>query len=136
MPCMELATNANTFYSNARFLLFGEGQSTPSKWESFEKIEVFPNTKFIVRPEDFIWLELSLVPEVERVFVECRGNHFEVMTVVNERDDTLRRKVFAREKAIIDALPHYGFHFGILTRMNYALKDLVSDFDKPAYVRH
>ena len=137
MPCAELTSNNDTF--RAAFLPFvslkqGE-QSAPRKWESIEKFQIRQNTKFILKPEDFVWLELSMVGEVERVFVERHGNAFQVMTVVNDRSPELRRRIFAREKAIIDQLSQFEFDFDILTRMNQPLTDLVTTTDKPSYKR-
>jgi hypothetical protein len=106
-----------------------------STGQIIKKFEVRQRTTQIVRPEDFIWLELSMVPEVERVFVERRGEAFQVMTVVNDRSPELRRRIFAREKAVIDELQQYDFDFDILTRMNHSLEDLVSMCDKPSYAR-
>ena len=103
--------------------------------QNIKKSEVRQTTSLAVRPEDFIWLELSMVPEVERVFVERRVEAFQVMTVVNERSPELRRRIFAREKAIIDALSQYEFDFDILTRMGYNLGDLITTCDKPSYAR-
>ena len=76
-----------------------------------------------------------MIPEIERVFVERRGDAFQVMTVVNDRSVDLRKRIFAREKAIIDELPQCEFDFDILTRMNHKLDDLVTVSDKPSYAR-
>lgn len=138
MLCAELTNDTKDSISAiSQSVFFNLREDIPvAKWESGQQLRASQSMlRLVVKPEDLIWLELSLVAAVERVFVERHGSHFEVMSVVNDRDDTLRKKIFAREKAIIDALPHYGFHFSILTRMNYDLKDLISDFDKPAYVR-
>lgn len=142
MPCTEMTSNTFTFPADYLPVIRVQPgkQSTVVRSRSVQKIEVRSVApKLIVRPEDFIWLELSMVPEVERVFVERRGGvagvAFQVMTVVNDRSPELRRRIFAREKAIIDALPQYEFDFDIFTRMNYKLEDLVSTCDKPSYIR-
>lgn len=114
-------------------ILLNPGERT--KWESGSQLQASSCNRLIVRPEDFIWLELSIVAEVERVFVERRGNAFQVMTIVNDRSPELRKRIFAREKAIIDEWSQYEFDFDILTRMNYDLKDLVTTYDKPSYAR-
>jgi hypothetical protein len=88
-----------------------------------------------VNPDELVWLELSFVPAIERVYVSKQGDVFDVLIVVNERDPKGRREIYAREKAIIDALPGYGFNFDILARMNIELKDLLTDSEKPAYIR-
>ncbi|HVB98593.1 MAG TPA: hypothetical protein VNJ12_04580 [Candidatus Dormibacteraeota bacterium] len=152
MHCTEQTTNGKTF-SNAPGALqanyvptvsFEQGKSAAHDWESVRQVEArqnmnvnlaFTNTRLVIRPEDFIWLELSIVPEVERVFVERRGSAFQVMTVVNDRSPELRRRIFAREKAIIDDLSQYEFDFDLLTRMNCDLEDLVTTCDRPSYAR-
>src|SRR5271165_4673152 len=52
---------------------------------------------YTVQPQDFAWLELSLVHEVERVFVDKEGDRmFRVLTVVNERNPELRKRIYQR----------------------------------------
>lgn len=132
---MICAENTSTFQAShvlPAFLI--PGQKT--RWQSSEKVQVHSTTSVLVfKPEDFIWLELSIVGEVERVFVERRGNAFQVMTVVNDRSPELRKRIFAREKEIIEEMPQYEFDFDILTRMNHKLDELVSTGDKPSYTR-
>jgi hypothetical protein len=138
MPCAEMtSSNVGTFPANYVPVVpvcVGK-QSVPARWRRVQAVRVCSNTKLIIKPEDFIWLELSMVPEVERVFVERKGDAFQVVTVVNDRSPELRRRIFAREKAIIDGLPQYEFDFDLFTRMNYNLEDLVSTCDKPSYAR-
>lgn len=93
-----------------------------------------PNV-YTVRPQDFAWLEMSLVHEVERVFVDKEGCLFRILTVVNERSPELRKKIYQREKAIIDALPRYEFDFHILARQNHDLNEVVDCADRPSYSR-
>jgi hypothetical protein len=98
-------------------------------------VESRPNV-YTVRPQDFAWLELSLVDEVERIFVDRESDKlFRVLTVVNERSPELRKKIYQREKAIIDALPRYEFDFHILARMGHDLKEVVDCADRPSYSR-
>jgi hypothetical protein len=107
-----------------------------AKSQNVAKIQIHSNKSvFVFRPEDFIWLELSMVKEVERVFVERHGDAFQITTVVNDRSPELRKRIFARERAIIDELPQHEFDFDILTRMNHDLNDLISTADKPSYAR-
>jgi hypothetical protein len=139
MPCAEVTCNTFSFPADYLPVIRVQPgqQSTVVRSRSVQKVEVRPtNPKLTIRPEDFIWLELSMVPEVERVFVESRGNgFFQVMTVVNDRSPELRRRIFAREKAIIEELSEYEFDFDILTRMNHDLGELVTTCDKPSYAR-
>lgn len=73
--------------------------------------------QFFVKPENFIWLELSLVREVESVFIQRDGNAFDVLIVVNDRDDELRNRIYDREAEIIDHLTEFDFSFRVLPRM-------------------
>lgn len=91
---------------------------------------------YTARPQDFAWLELSLVNEVERVFVDKEGGRmFRILTVVNERSPELRKRIYQREKAIIDALPDYQFDFHILARINHELHEVIDCADRPSYSR-
>ena len=110
-------------------------QSAPREWKTVQQFQIRQNTKLIVSPDNFIWLELSMVPEIECVFVERRGDVFSVLSVVNDRDMNLRKRIFAREKAIIDALHQFEFDFDILTRMNHSLDQLMLGSNKPAFIR-
>ncbi|HEX3968838.1 MAG TPA: hypothetical protein VHW70_12800 [Edaphobacter sp.] len=97
-------------------------------------VKAKPGT-YVVKPEDFIWLELSLVDAVERVFVAREHSLFRVLTVVNERSPELRKRVHERERAIIDAHPQSEFDFHILARDNHHLHDVVDCADRPSYSR-
>ncbi len=93
--------------------------------------------KMLLSAEMFIGLELSIVPEVERVFVDraANGKELRVMVIVNERDPALRSKVYEREQEIIDAHPQLDFDFCVHARMNRNLKDVVDGIGKLAYKR-
>src|ERR1700682_1695055 len=56
--------------------------------------------------EDAVGMELSLVPEIESVFVECdkeNGKAYRVISVINARDPAVRARVYNREQAVMDA---------------------------------
>lgn len=95
------------------------------------------NVKLLFSPEAFIGLELSLVREVERVFVDRdkNGKEFRVIEVVKDRDPDVRAKVYAREQAIIDAYPNLDFDFHIVARMNRDLRDVLSGIGKLTFER-
>src|SRR5208282_6570412 len=62
-------------------------------------------SKLVFSFETFIGLELSLVPQVETIFVRSdseTGKGYTVITVINERDPQVRALVYAREQAIMD----------------------------------
>jgi hypothetical protein len=79
------------------------------------------------KPEDYVAFQMSLVPEVEQVFVShpSRGE-LQVLIVVNDRDRILNRKIFAKEKAIVDYYRHLRFDFHIVPRMNRSLNDIMA----------
>jgi hypothetical protein len=89
-----------------------------------------PSTKTnqIMRPRDFIGLELSLVPKVEKVFVDSidNGKEFRVLTVVNERDHTVRAEIYKREQAIMGEMKHSNFDFQIIARENRCLAEIMN----------
>ncbi len=91
----------------------------------------------LVSPETFIGLELSLVPEVERVYVERIGSSKElrVMIIVNERDPQIRARVYAREQEVIEAHPQLDFDFYLHARMNRNLEDVVDGIGVLAFKR-
>jgi hypothetical protein len=94
-------------------------------------------TMLTMSTEAFVWFELSLVPEVEHIFIEREedGKEFRVITVVNERDPQVRGKIYEREKAVIDAYPHLNFDFHISARMNRQLSDLAYGIGKTRFER-
>ncbi len=77
--------------------------------------------------EDFIHFQMSFIPEVEKVFVSRhnKGDVFRVLTIVNNRDRDLNRKIFAREEAIMDFYRHFRFDFHILARMNRDRNEII-----------
>lgn len=91
----------------------------------------------LISPEIFIGLELSLVSEVECVYVERIGNRkdLRVMIIVNERDPKVRARVYAREQEIIEAHPHLDFDFYLHARMDRNLEDVVDGIGVLAFKR-
>jgi len=74
-----------------------------------------------------IRLELSLVEEVEAVFIDREAeNQYKVITVVNPRDASLREQIYAREEEIMAAYPTMRFDFHVLARMNRRLDDIIT----------
>lgn len=81
-------------------------------------------------------IELSLVPEVEAVFIERDAEgEFRIISVVNERDAAVRERVYAREEAIMEAYPGLKFDFHVIARMNRSLSDVISKAGKLAFWR-
>lgn len=91
----------------------------------------------LISPEIFIGLELSLVAEVERVYVERIADRkaLRVMIIVNERDPNVRARVYAREQEVIEAHPHLDFDFYLHSRMNRNLEDVVDGIGVLAFKR-
>jgi hypothetical protein len=89
--------------------------------------------KFVMNPAQFIGWEFALVDEVERVYVQCEDREFQVSVIVNERDPQVRRKIYAREQALMDELPNADFDFHIIARGNRDLTDTLSDYGKLVY---
>lgn len=88
--------------------------------------------------DSYVGMELSLVPEVESVFVRSdneSGKGYTVLTVVNERDPAVRAKVYAREQAIMDAALGIDFSFRVVSRMNRNLQDMIDPIGTLVYQR-
>ena len=96
-----------------------------------------PSTRVnrIMRPKDFIGLEMSLVPQVEKVFVEDTGKDFRVLTVVNERNAVVRSQIYKREQVIMEELKHADFDFQIIARENRCLAEIMNPAGELAYKR-
>jgi hypothetical protein len=91
----------------------------------------------VINPEDLVRLEMSFVSEVESVFVEPapRRTGFHVFTVVNERDPSVRAKIYAREQEIMDECKGTDFDFRIIARRNRDLKDVLTGLGDPILTR-
>jgi hypothetical protein len=100
--------------------------------------DVEPSSRFLRSFDSFIGMELSIVPEVESVFVKSdneNGKGYTVLTVIDERDPTIRAKIYAREEAIMDAALGIDFSFRVVSRMGRDLRDVIDDAGKLAYQR-
>lgn len=86
--------------------------------------------------ETFIRFELSLVREVEKIFIDRESDdEFRVISVVNERDAQIRERVYAREQEIMDTYPRLTFDFHVLARMNRNLDALITKAGKLIFER-
>ena len=94
-------------------------------------------TRLLMSPSNFIGCELSLVPEVEAVYVESSEStkNFRILTVVDKRDPEVRAKVYARERAIIDEFSAFEFDFHIISRMGRDLRQVINETGKIAFKR-
>jgi len=94
------------------------------------------NSRPVFSVEIFSRIELSLVPEIERVFFENEGDkEFRIISVVNERDAAIREKVYAREEEIMKAFPGLTFDFHVMARMNRKIEDIVTKVGKVIFER-
>lgn len=95
------------------------------------------SAEVIFSPEDFIWLELSRVADVECVFVEkdaeCRS--FSVLTFVKNYTEEVRLSIYRREKCIIRAHPGCDFDFHITGLMNRSLEEILASSPQKPYRR-
>jgi len=114
------------------------GKETHSKSTNISQVNpIALHTRNIWRVEDLVGLELTLVPEVECVFVEKEDDRsFIVYTVVNERDLEVRSRIYDRELAILDANPGIGIEFNILSRRNRPLEALMGGGNVKPYKRN
>lgn len=95
-------------------------------------------SKFVFSFETFIGMELSLVPQVEAVFVQCdreNGREYTVASIINERDPSIRSQIYARERAIMDEAPTIDFSFRVISRMNRDLSQLVDTVGRLVFQR-
>lgn len=100
-----------------------------SQWRVFTAGPVFS-------VETSVRIELSLVPEVEHVFFERKGEgEFRIISIVNRRDAAIREKVYAREEAIMSLYPGLNFDFHVIARMDRNLEDVMTKAGKPVFER-
>ena len=70
------------------------------------------------------------VSEVEAVFALLNDNHvLHVWAVVPEHDSSVYRKIYAKEKEIIDQFGHLDFDFNIVPSYGRDPRSLISDPD-------
>ncbi len=94
------------------------------------------NSRPIFSVETFSRIELSLVPEIERVFFEHEGDkEFRIISVVNKRDVAIREKVYASEEEIMKAFPGLSFDFHVMARMDRKIEDVITKAGKLVFDR-
>jgi hypothetical protein len=107
-------------------------KSGPLVW--FETSNTVPVQSF----EAYVGMELSLVHEVESVFVISdseSGKGYTVITVINDRDPEIRARVYAREQALMDEAKGINFNFRVISRMNRNLSDILDKAGRLAFQR-
>ncbi len=115
----------------AIFSPFTQGTNPVSLKTRLDWFSVESDLKLIFRNFDsYIGMELSLVPEVETVFVKAdneNGKSYTVFTVINARDPEVRARVYAREVAIMDAARGIDFSFRVISRMNRNMREVIDN---------
>ena len=132
-----IAMNRGSQAEPESFSLLQEGKN-PMFVRSHRWFSVEATSTFLRSFESCIGMELSLVPEVEAVFVKAdnaSGKCYTVLTVINQRDPAIRERVYAREKAIMDDARGIDFNFRVISRMGRTLRDLINDPGMLAYQR-
>ncbi len=126
------ATNFNCLAHHVLPFLIGDSQRFEVKTARSSAFTSSP----IFSVETGARIELSLVPEVERVFFEREGDgEFRIITVVNKRDAAIREKVYAREEAIMQAYPGLNFDFHVVARMDRKVEDVLTKAGKLVFER-
>ncbi len=139
MQSMQLqSTNYGADVSPAIFSVFHTGKRDVSFKTRQHWFPVWSKYGMLRNIEDYVGMELSLVPKVETVFVSTDsddGKEYTVISVINERDPEVRAQVYAREKAIMDLAPGIAFNFRVISRMNRKLADVIDSAGKLAFQR-
>jgi len=114
-----------------------DGKTKRTNWRSDSQLKSRSNTTLMMNPRLFIGLELSLVPQVEKVFVECldQGKEFRVLTVVNDRDAAVRSQIYRREQAVMGEFKYSDFDFQIIERQGRCLAEMLNPAGELAYKR-
>lgn len=124
---------ALTNYNQCFFLTGADGRF---KAKTTQSNSATSSNKPVFGVETCTRIELSLVPEIERVLFEKEGNNeFRVISVVNKRDADIREKIYAREEEIMEAFPGLNFDFHVLARMDRKMEDVVSKAGKVIFER-
>jgi hypothetical protein len=71
--------------------------------------------------KQYISQELALEKDVEAVLLWRDGKLFHIWTVANNPDTETRKRIFEREKAVIDKVEDYDFDFNIIARRDRKL---------------
>ncbi len=83
----------------------------------------------------FIALELALVEEVEYILSAYRDRVFYVWVIVEVFDDSVRRRIYGRQAAVIEEFPTFEFDFYIVARGGRNLDELVTESVEVVYER-
>ena len=133
------ATNGDTsLVSPSVFELLQSGDTRSSHKTDRIWLGIRSQSRLLMSFEAFVGMELSMVPEVESVFVEWdkeNGKAYHVFTVINARDRNARARVYEREQAIMDEFPTFDFNFRVIQRMDRDLDQVIEKVGKLAFQR-
>lgn len=82
---------------------------------------------YSVGPREFLGFEMSMIKEVEAVYVSRQDRMLYVSVIVNDFDREVRQKIYEREMAMIDEFESYDFDFNILSRRGRKLEEVIHD---------
>ena len=89
-----------------------------------------------VELNEFIAFELSLVQEVKFVLTAFRDNHvFYVWLGIEPFEESVRTRVYDRQRAVIDAFPMFDFDFYIICATEEGAAEFASPSVHLAYKR-
>ena len=122
-------TNSDNQSTNVAPFMVGE-----TKVEVKSPRQISFSARPIFSVETCASIELSLVPEVEHIFIERESDgEFRIITVVDKRDAGVREKLYAREECLMEAYPGIKFDFHIVARMGRDLDDVMTNAGKVAF---
>ena len=117
----------------------GVPTSVTDSQSSFVSISSFEpqwrETQQTVRLNEFIGFEFSRIHEIERVYTAYRNRVFYVWVVISEPDPKAHKRIYDREKAIIDEFSSFEFDFYLIFKDGQDIQDLVSGPVELAYQR-
>lgn len=100
------------------------------------RMPLYISSKPTFSVETVVRFELSMVKQVEAVFVDREADgEYKIISVVNQRDVSIREKVYEREEAIMDEYPTLKFDFHVLARMNRKIEDVITTSRKSIFNR-
>lgn len=93
--------------------------------------------QYFFSPHDIIGIELSLVPEVQCVFVDREedARSFRVTALLKNSNPEIRNRVYDRELEIIDQLPYADISFHLFELRGRKSSDIMTDGGKIVFQR-
>ena len=120
----SIATNADfgsmLFISNQKANVFTTNRSTQTKSET---------TRTMLMPmlRDSIALAIGSISEVQAIFTNSQDRVFYVWCVVTDSDPSIRRRIYAKEKELIDSFSDFEFDFSIVAGRGRESFEVIND---------